>query len=61
MNSLNPILGCPSWLSTMLVVSVLLIGTSVAALVVSHLKTRSACATALPTQAQCGLHTPLPH
>jgi hypothetical protein len=51
----------PSWLPTMLVVSFLLIGTVTAALIVSHTDIRGACATATPTQAQCGLHTPLPH
>jgi hypothetical protein len=50
----------PSWLPTMLVVSFLLIGTVVAALIVSHVGINGACPTATPTQAQCGLHTPLP-
>jgi hypothetical protein len=50
-----------SWLPTTLVVSFLLIGTVVAALVVSHVGIHGACATVLPTQAQCAQHTPLPH
>lgn len=51
----------PSWLPTMLVVSFLLISTVAAALVVSHIGIHGGCATATPTQAQCGVHTPLPH
>jgi hypothetical protein len=51
----------PSWLPTLLVVSFLLIGTVTAALVVSHLGIHGACATATPTQAQCGARSPLPH
>jgi hypothetical protein len=49
----------PSWLPTMLVVSFLLIGTAVAALVASHVGVNGACATATPTRAQCGQQTPL--
>lgn len=49
----------PSWLPTVLVVSFLLIGTTGAALVVSLVGIHRGCATAVPTQAQCGLRTPL--
>jgi hypothetical protein len=51
----------PSWLPTLLVVSFLLIGTVVVALVVSHVDIHGACATATPIQAQCGPHSPLLH
>ncbi len=50
----------PSWLPTMLVVSFLVLGAVAAALVASRLDVRGACTTALPTRAQCTLHTPLP-
>ena len=51
----------PSWLQAMLVVSFLLIGTVTAALFVSHIGVHGACGTATPTQAECGVHAPLPH
>jgi hypothetical protein len=48
----------PSWLPTMLVVSFLLVGTVVAALVASHVGIHGACATAISMQAHCAQHVP---
>ncbi len=49
----------PSWLPTVLVLWLLLIGTVVAAIAASHIGTSGACATVVPTQ--CALHTTAPH
>jgi hypothetical protein len=51
----------PSWLPTILVVSFLLIGAVVAAVIVSRVGTHGACATVMPMQAQCAAHIALPH
>lgn len=51
----------PSWLPSVLVVCLLLICTIVGAVVASHTNTHGACATAMPTQEGCALHTPPPH
>jgi hypothetical protein len=49
----------PSWLPTMLVLWLLLIGTFVAALAVSHIGNRGPCSTVIPTQ--CAVHNPDAH
>jgi hypothetical protein len=49
----------PTWLPTMLVLWLLLIGTFVAALALSHIGNRGSCSTVIPTQ--CAVHNPDTH
>jgi hypothetical protein len=49
----------PSWLPTMLVLWLLLIGTFVAALAVSHIGLRGPCSTVIPTR--CAVYNPGAH
>jgi hypothetical protein len=51
----------PSWLPTMIVVSLLLVGSVVAAVVVGHVGSHGGCPTVTPTPARCAQQPAIPH